>query len=191
MCTGGSKKVQKTPQPYRNDPDVQSYYNDPGTGDSDAVWNAWEEAYYMYQKDQTAMQYDAQINSQQAYMEMQAGMAESQLAMQERLQNEQLSAQDRLQSMQAEMAAQQMAFQKEIEAQRVAFEKDAQLMERDSKRAMDQAEDKSEAQARFQAGRDAKSRKNAGGALATKGTKALQVGLTAADAGTAGLAIPT
>lgn len=206
MCMGGSSSPSKPPQPYRSDPEVQKYYTGPSGGtqyatndgkggitvktkNSSSEWDAWEEAYYKYQKDVTQSQMSEQMAMQHGFMAQQADMQKQQMQLQKELQAQQMAAQARLQEMQQAMQEQAIAAQKAMEEQRLVFERDASLMQRDSQRRMDTMDDKSQQQARFQAGRDARNRKNPGNTMSSRGTKALQIGLNTGDSGTAGLAI--
>ena len=153
-------------------------------------YDTWEEAYYLYQKDKTAAQYADQARQQQEYMNLQKSMGEQQLAMQQQLQQQQIESQERLTALQQQMQQKQLEQQKVLEEQRLQFEKDASVAEMDNKRNIDLVTKQAKLQETFQAGRKSTDRKNSGSVMATRGTKALQVGVNAGTGQTAGLGIP-
>lgn len=186
MC-GGSSEPAKPTQPYRNDPEVGKYYT--STGDD---YNDWDTAYFRYQTAETQKTQKEQMDMQQRFYDQQEAAAQSQMALQADLQAQQIAAQDKMNKLQAEMQRQQTDAAKAIEEQRMAFEKDASLNREDTQRKLDMSKEAAAKQSAFDAGRANKDRKNAGGALASKGTKALQIGLnTYNPQTTAGLTIPT
>ena len=160
------------------------------TNDSEKYYNAWEEAYYKYQKDKTKAQNDAQTKQQEDYMNLQKSMGEQQLSLQKDIQQQQIAAQDKLTAVQQQMNTQQLTQQKLLEDQRLKFEKDAAITAADSKREIAVATKKAQTQSIFQAGRADVNRKNAGSVMATRGTKALQVGINSSASSSSGLAIP-
>jgi len=157
---------------------------------ANSEYDTWEEANYMYQKDKTAAQYADQARQQQQYMDLQRSMGERQLEMQQSLQKQQIESQERLTAIQQQMQAQQLEQQRLLEEQRLKFEKDAAIAERDSKRNIDLATKQAKLQDNFKAGRKSDDRKNSGSVMATRGTKALQVGVNAGSNQSAGLGIP-
>lgn len=190
MCT--SQKTQRPNQPYRSDPKVQKHYTPPTQEGDRAEWEAWDEAYYKSQESEAARIQGEQMAMQQAFYNQQIGAQEQQMSLQKELQDQQLAAQAKMDEMQRVMAEQQAAAARSLEQQRLKFESDSGVARNDAQREVDKTKKAGERQAAFEAGRSAKDRKNAGGALASKGTKALQVGLNTAGANTtAGLAIPT
>lgn len=195
MCSGGGSKKQELPnQPYRDDPNVAAFYTGPAPGSKpfskDKEWQAWESAYYNYQKAETTGMYERQFAQQEAYIGMQERMMQAQMAQNEALQKAQIESQQQLAAMEQEMQNKQLEFQKQVEAQQTQFAKDSKVMEQDNRRKIAMAEEQASKQAAFQAGRDNKNRKNQGSLLATRGTNALQVGLGAPSQGAGGLAIP-
>lgn len=132
------------------------------------------------------------MGMQEAFYNQQVQSQQQQMELQQRLQSEQLAAQQKMDEMQRLMAEQQATAARSLEQQRLKFESDSTVARADSQRDIDKTKKAGERQAAFDAGRANRDRKNAGGALASKGTKALQVGLnTAGTNSTAGLAIPT
>lgn len=160
------------------------------SGDDYADWDA---AYYMYQKEESEKVQAEQKATQQSYYDQQNKMAQEQMALQKQLQQEQIASQERLDASQKEMQAQQDAAMASLEKQRVQAERDSAIASADAKRELSVTKDAAAKQDAFNIGRDKKDRKNAGGAMASRGTKALQIGLSTggSSAKTAGLAIPT
>lgn len=189
MC---STKTQRPNQPFKSDPNVQKYYVAPTQSGDRAEYEAWDEAYYKSQQEATNGLQSQQMGMQQAFYNQQIVSQQQQMALQKELQDQQLGAQVKMDELQRSMSEQQAVAARNLEQQRLKFEMDSNVAQADSQRSIDKTKKAGERQAAFEAGRANKDRKNSGGALASKGTKALQVGLNTAGANsTAGLAIPT
>lgn len=184
MCGGGTSKPS---QPYRNDPNVAKYYS--STGDE---YNDWETANYKYQQAETKRIQGEQMAMQQSFYEQQERAAQQQMALQKQLQEQQIQAQKELAAMEQAMQEQQAQMTADMETQRLKFEKNSTIATADAQRDLELSQKAADKQTAFEVGRANKNRKNGAGALASKGTKSLQIGLnTIDDKTTAGLAIPT
>lgn len=191
MCT--DTDTSRTYQPYKTDPEVAAYYVAPESANpSDReIWQAWDEAYYQYKKAFNAEIQEKQYEMEEKYYELQIKTQKEQMALQEELQAQQLQAQEDMNNLQVRMQEEQATATASLEKQRLQFEKESQVARNDSNRRIGMTQDAADKQVAFEAGRNAKNRKNAGGNLASQGTRSLQVGLNTSydSATTAGLVV--
>lgn len=189
MCS--KPKTTRPVQPFKNDPEVARYYKPPSQSGNAAEYQAWEEAYYTYKKNYTQKIQQEQMAMQSAFYAAQLDAQKKQMELQKQLQEQQIQAQKEMEQMQMQMQEQQALASQKLEQQRLSFEKESGVARADSQRELNLSQKAADKQNAFDLGRANRNRKNAGGALASKGTKSLQIGLNTPNANsTAGLLIP-